>query len=105
MNLVVDVHDVVVAIKFGIARDSKQRIRQQNSRSVYRLKQHSVYTFPSVAECKKAERECKEELDCGIVLKRDMPNGYTETTWLYNLEKIEEIYKRNGGLLLHHPND
>lgn len=98
VNLVVDDHDVVVAIKFGIANNSRQRIKQQNSRSVYSLKLHSVYTFPSVEQCKKAERECKQEIECGMILKRDMPDGYTETTWLYNLEKIEEIYKRNGGI-------
>jgi hypothetical protein len=27
-----------------------------------------------------------------------MPDGYTETTWVYNLDKIVEIYERNGGL-------
>lgn len=45
----------------------------------------------------KAERECLQELECGVVLKRDMPDGYTETTWYYNLEKIIQIYERNGG--------
>lgn len=100
INWVIDNHYTVVAIKFGIANNSKQRIKQQNSRSSYSLDQYSVYRFPSVERCKGAERECKQKLECGVVLKRDMPDGYTETTWPYNLEKIEEIYKRNGGLLL-----
>lgn len=98
INLIRDEHKTTIAVKFGIARNSKQRIKQQISKSTYALKQHSVYTFPSVEQCKKAERECKQELECGVVLKRDFPDGYTETTWVYNLEKIEEIYKRNGGV-------
>ena len=98
INWLTDDHNNTVAIKFGIARDSKLRVKEQNLKSTYAIKQHSVYKFPDVASCKKAERECKQRLECGVVLKRDMPDGYTETTWLYNLEKVEEIYKRNGGL-------
>lgn len=89
---------LIVAIKFGIARDSKQRIKSQERLSKYNLHQHSVYTFPDVDSCKKAERECLQELECSIVLKHNMEDGYTETTWAYNLEKIVEIYERNGGI-------
>ena len=99
INWVVDEHNNAVGIKFGIARDSKQRVKQQNSKSAYEVRQHQVYTFPSVASCKKAERECKKELECGIVLKRDMPDGWTETTSVLNLSRVVAIYKRNGGVL------
>lgn len=98
INWLVDEYNNSVAIKFGIANNSKQRIKQQDSKCIYTLKQHSVYQFPAVAACKKAERDCKQELECGIVLRRDMQDGYTETTWIYNLEKIIEIYQRNGGV-------
>lgn len=97
INQVIDDHGVV-ALKFGVANNSKRRVKEQNSTSTYTLKQHSVYKFPCVASCKKAERECKQELECGIILKRDMPDGYTETTWVYNLDKIIEIYERNDGI-------
>lgn len=97
INWLID-EGVIVALKFGIARDSKQRIKQQNFKSVYTIKQHSIYQFQDVASCKQAERECKKELETGIVLKRDMPDGYTETTYVYNLDKIIEIYERNGGV-------
>lgn len=97
INKVMDGHEAI-AVKFGIARDSNVRVKQQNFKSTYRITQHSTYKFPDISSCKQAERECKQELDCGVVLKRDMLDGYTETTWLYNLEKIEEIYKRNGGV-------
>lgn len=97
INWLIDEHNIVVAIKFGIARDSGLRLKQQDSKSVYMVKQHCVYQFPDVTSCKKAERECSELLECGVVLRRDMPDGYTETTYVYNLDKIIEIYERNGG--------
>ncbi len=99
INWLVDSHNNPIAIKFGIARDSKQRVKQQGVRSTYELCQHAVYTFPDVASCKRAERVCKKELECGVVLKRDMPDGYTETTHTYNLDKIIKIYEGNGGIL------
>jgi len=100
INWLVDNHNMAVAIKFGIANNSKQRIKQQDSKSAYTLKQHSIYQFPSVQQCKQAERECKKELETGVVLKRDMPDGWTETTWSYNIGKVVDIYKRNGGVLV-----
>lgn len=100
INWIIDDLGDIVAIKFGVTNNSTRRIKQQNLKSVYSIKQYSVYQFPSVEQCKKAERECKQQLECGIVLKRDFPDGYTETTWLHNLERVEEIYKRNGGGLV-----
>lgn len=97
INLVMEDNNCI-ALKFGISINSKQRIKQQSLKSIYNLKQHSVYSFPSVESCKAAERGCKETLECGVVLKRDMPDGYTETTWLYNLEKVKAIYEKYGGV-------
>lgn len=99
INFLVDVGGNVIAIKFGIANSSPKRAKKQNRQCSYEVTQHQVFTFHSVEACKTAERDCKQELDCGVVLKRDMPDGYTETTWAYNLEKIIEIYERNGGIL------
>lgn len=97
INLVIDENKLVVAVKFGISRDSEKRAVDQNRSSYYEILQHAIYKFPTTNSCKKAERECRQELECGVVLKRDMPDGYTETTYVYNLEKIIEIYERNGG--------
>jgi hypothetical protein len=98
VNLVMD--DInVVAIKFGIARNSVKRAKQQNTKSLYKIIQHSFHEFPDTASTKKAERECKQVLECGVLSKYDMPYGHTETTWAYNLEKIIVIYERNGGIL------
>lgn len=99
VNLIVDGSGVAVALKFGIANSSEQRIKSQHAKSNYTVIQHSVFTFPTAQQCKKAESECLQELECGVVLKSDMRDGYTETTWVYNLEKIVEIYEQNGGLL------
>jgi len=99
INWLIDDHNMAVAIKFGVANNSQQRIKNQNRYSAYALKQHSVYQFPDKAACKNAERECKKELDCGIVLKRDMPDGYSETTHAYNIGRVKDIYERNGGVL------
>ena len=100
INWLIDNHNNAVAIKFGIARNSKQRIKSQDRHSAYTLKQHSIYVFPSVQACKKAERECKKELETGVVLKRDMPDGYSETTHAYNIGRVKTIYERNGGVLV-----
>ena len=89
-----------IAVKFGIARDSSIRLAAQNRKSPLCIESHEVYYFPDVASCKKAERECKQQLECCVVLKRDMPDGYTETTWSYNLDKIKKIYTDNGGIKL-----
>jgi len=98
INLILD-NEAIVGVKFGIANDSHRRIKNQNRLSCYSVVNEKVYSFPDSLSCKRAERDCKKELECGIILKRDMPDGYTETTWPYNLEKIIEIYERNGGIL------
>ena len=97
INWIIDDYNII-AIKFGVARDSKQRIKQQNSKSVYTLKQHSIYTFPSVQQCKSAELECKQTLETRVISRTELPDGWSETTWVYNLDKIVEIYERNGGV-------
>ena len=100
INWLIDNNENAVAIKFGIANDSKRRIKKQARQATYELRQYQVYSFPSVASCKQAERECKKELETGVVLKRDMPDGWTETTWSYNIGKVVDIYKRNGGVMV-----
>lgn len=99
INWIVDEQGSAVAIKFGMARDSKQRIKRQDRMSGYILKQHSIYTFPDVSSCKAAERECKQTLECGVLSKEEMPDGYTETTSVLNLGRIKRIYEKHGGVL------
>lgn len=101
INLILD-EATCIAVKFGIARDSAVRALSQNKKSVFDIKSYAVYQFVDVNSCKSAERECKELLSCGVVLKRDMPDGYTETTHAYNLDKIKQIYKKHGGIEVCH---
>ena len=101
INLVYDGF-FIQAVKFGITNNTKRRVRDQDRNSFYRIVNHLNYIFKDTTSCKKAERECLQELECGVVLKRDLPDGYTETTWAYNLDKIIEIYERNGGIRVEH---
>lgn len=97
INLILD-QENVIAIKFGVSTDSIRRLKHQNSSCIYQLKQHSVYKFADSHSCKRAEKDCKSSLTTCVLNKMEMPDGYTETTWAYNLEKIIEIYERNGGV-------
>ena len=97
INLVMEGDDAV-AIKFGIAGNSIKRVKQQNAMTSFDVVNFAVYNFPTVYSCKRSEISCKEQLECGILSRQDMPDGWSETTWPYNLDKIIEIYERNGGV-------
>ena len=97
INLVIDSEFKVVAIKFGVANDSYNRVKSQNRGCCYDVKNFTVYTFPDIISCRKAERQCKQELDCGILSKEEMPDGWTETTNCRNLPLVLSIFQSNGG--------
>lgn len=99
INYVMD-GDNVVALKFGIAINSSFRVDSQNRSSVFEVVNKFVYTFPDTKSCKAAEKECKQTLYCGVIPKEEMSDGYTETTYVYNLDKIIQIYKKHGGVKL-----
>jgi hypothetical protein len=86
-------------VKFGVAIDTKRRTKRQNRMSKYNIQECIVYEFESVFSCRSAERECLQELECSVLSKAEVPDGYTETTYFYNIDRIIEIYKRNGGWL------
>lgn len=91
----------VFAVKFGIAYNSERRLKQQNNRACgVKLTNFAIYQFPDYASCKLAERLCKRELECGFVNKSTLPDGYTETTSIINLNRILEIYESCGGVFL-----
>lgn len=99
INWVVDDSYKVVAIKFGISSASERRIKNQAKHSIYKVIQYAVFKFPDVYSCKKAERDCLQELKCGILTKEEMPDGYTETTSIANLIRVLEIFQDNGCVL------
>jgi hypothetical protein len=100
INLVSD-GDLPVAIKFGIAKDFKSRIPRQNKRSVYTVTNLKAWEFPTKESCILAELECKQRLNCGILQREEMPDGFSETTYVYNLDKISEIFEKHGGVTIH----
>lgn len=89
-----------IALKFGISVNPETRFKQQNTTCIYDMELLKTFEFEDTFSCKNAERECLRQLECGVISKIEMPDGWTETTWVYNLDKIIEIYERNGGVLL-----
>lgn len=99
INLVLDT-DFPVAIKFGIANNSNQRLTVQNRRNRLAMKRDVLYRFPTIQQCKSAERRCRKDLVCKVVSKQDMPDGWTETVALTDYDKVVSIYERFGGVLV-----
>ena len=97
INLIKD-GDLVVAVKFGISNNPRRRIKQQVASCVYEMQQYSLWEFPDKVSCYNAERECLKALECGVLPKSDMPDGWSETTHPHNIDSVIEIYERNGGL-------
>lgn len=88
----------MVAIKFGVARSPTRRIKEQSSKTVYELRTLGVWEFPNEAMCLKAERECKNRIDCSVLPKEEIMDGYTETSYVSNIDSIISIYEEFGGL-------
>lgn len=88
----------VIALKFGIAKNSEFRLKGQNRRNKFKMRTRSRFIFPNVRSCKEAERACLQELECGILTAKELKDGWTETTSIQNLDKIIEIYERFGGV-------
>lgn len=97
INMVED-DGLVIAVKFGITNVPLRRAQEQNSRSIYKIYNYKTFEFPSKLLCAKAEQECMTTLHCGVVSKTYMLDGWSETTYLYNIDKIIEIYERNGAI-------
>lgn len=90
--------DLPIALKFGITKNPKLRLTQQRRKTSLILVQACVFKFPSVALCKNAEREIKNTLPCGLLTKKEIPDGWTETISLTSLEDIIEIFEKLGGI-------
>lgn len=87
-----------VAYKLGISRDSDMRLKDQNRLNKLQMARVTLYEFPSPQLCRGAEATCKKDLECGIVSKQDMPDGWTETVALTDYDKVVSIYERFGGV-------
>lgn len=96
VNIVFD-SDSAVALKIGIAKDYRVRIKQQNLKSIFHCENLGVWEFSSVHICRLAEEECKQTLKTGVLSAREMKDGWTETVSVLDLEKVIAIYEKHGG--------
>lgn len=87
-----------MAIKFGVATNSDLRIREQNYNNKVKMERIGLYRFETTKLCKAAEKACKDTLQCCVVSKSDMPDGWTETVALTDYDKVVSIYERFGGV-------
>lgn len=96
INLIKD-DDVPIAIKFGISYKASLRLEYQTRKTHFNVEQLFVYEFDNVEDCFEAERELKSRLICGVLGKADFPDGYTETTYLYNIDDILKTFQKFSG--------
>jgi len=96
INLIKD-NDQVIAIKYGIANYSAQRIKTQQTNCIYDMENYGVWEFPNTKECKAAERTCSTTLTRNFLSKEEMKDGYTETTYPQNIDAVIKIYESYGG--------
>lgn len=88
-----------IALKFGITANPSRRLSQQIEYSKpLDVEICGVWYFPNRASCWDAELRCKQDLICGILSKREIRHGFTETTSILNYDKVVEIYKDCGGI-------
>lgn len=99
INVVCD-QKVPLALKLGIAKDANIRLQWLNRCNLFQMVQVVVYYFPSVEDCKNAERTCLSELRCGVLSERELKDGWTETVALTDYDKVVSIYERFGGILI-----
>ena len=100
INFVYD-EDFLIAVKFGITSNtSRRREREQNINSSLRIEHFATWEFPNVVSCKRAEKEVKHSVQTSVVDKELMKDGWTETCWPHEIDKIIKIYEDLGGTRL-----
>ncbi|MNQ62135.1 hypothetical protein D3C85_764670 [compost metagenome] len=90
--------DLPIALKFGISKFSEMRLKEIKKDSVFEVENFAIFRFTNSEDCRDAESECLSSLDCGILTKRDIQNGFTETTHLYNIDTLVKIFENYGGI-------
>lgn len=100
INLVKDGENIL-CVKFGISTSAKTRRNRISKASDLDIVLFSIHQFNESESCQKAERYCKARLDCGVISKGDLKDGYSETTYTYNIDTITKIYEAYGGYLVY----
>lgn len=100
INFVYD-DELLIALKFGItSKKNGRREREQNKKSSLLIKNFATWEFQDVSSCKKAEKKVKASIQTAIVDKEIMKDGWTETCWPHEIDKIIKIYEDLGGIRL-----
>ena len=99
INIIQD-KDTPIALKFGVTCDIDRRKREQSSGCIYDVINTHVFHFMDRDMCRAAEKKCKTSLFCGVIPRNEMKNGFSETTYLSNLENIIQIFTTYGGVEL-----
>lgn len=100
LNLVKDSDGSIVAIKFGITSNFKDRLFRQNLRSVFSVENYGIWEFDSKSTCYNAELQLKRTVECGVLSKQEMYDGWTETTFPHNIEIVVSTFEDFGGVRL-----
>lgn len=100
VNVVKD-NGIIVALKFGISKDSDRRLNIQNRCNMFFMERICLYDFSTVKQCKAAERAIKKKLKTGILTVRELKDGYTETVSVSDLENLQKIITQYGGKLVY----
>lgn len=90
-------NEIPIALKFGITGDVKNRLKQQAYRSKFQIENLFAYEFDNPNDCRQAETICKSELTTKVLNVSELPDGYTETTYISNLDFIIKTYESLGG--------
>lgn len=94
---VIEEDSIPVALKFGITKNIRARAYNIRIKTKLTVRFLGSWCYPTGKDCRSAERKCREMLQCGVLDKQTLKDGHTETTWVYNLDKIIEIYESSGG--------
>lgn len=94
-------NDTPVALKFGVTKSIANRVYNINRKIALTVELIGVWEYENFTDCINAEKHCKTALTCGVISKEDFKDGYTETTFLYNLDEIIKIYETYGGFKRH----
>lgn len=87
-----------ICLKYGISSLTERRLKEQSRSCIYSMRNFGVWRFENFVDCRKAENIIKASLGYGVLSKEELPDGFTETTWLYNLDAVVEIYEKYGGI-------
>jgi len=98
--LVINDADLPVGVKFGITKDFPTRLYQIRRKTLYDVLVVGFWEFLNPVDCRAAELRCKQELITCVLDKISFPDGYSETTYVYNIDKIIAIYESYGGTKL-----